>query len=96
MNALRTVSLLAATRSSSAVTFQQMVTFQQIKSFITDVASTRAGTQTIWSSSPTRINAQDALQARPSAVGPNGVRTCRACNAANQQAFRERHARRNL
>jgi HNH endonuclease len=28
-------------------------------------------------------------------IGPNGVRTCRACNAANQRAFRERHARRN-
>jgi hypothetical protein len=24
-------------------------------------------------------------------IGPNGVRVCRACNAANQQAFRERH-----
>jgi hypothetical protein len=23
-------------------------------------------------------------------IGPNGVRACRACNAANQQAFRER------
>jgi hypothetical protein len=39
---------------------------------------------------------QDALQAWTSAVrrhlriGPNGVRACRACNAANQRAFRER------
>jgi hypothetical protein len=24
-------------------------------------------------------------------IGPNGARACRACNAANQQAFRERH-----
>jgi hypothetical protein len=29
-------------------------------------------------------------------IGPNGVRTCRACNAANQRAFRERHDRRSL
>jgi HNH endonuclease len=28
-------------------------------------------------------------------IGPNGARTCRACNAANQRAFRERHARRS-
>lgn len=24
-------------------------------------------------------------------IGPNGARVCRACNAANQRAFRERH-----
>jgi hypothetical protein len=29
-------------------------------------------------------------------IGPNGVRACRACNAANQRAFRERHDRRGL
>jgi hypothetical protein len=30
-------------------------------------------------------------------IGPNGVRVCRACNAATQRAFRERHrARQNL
>jgi hypothetical protein len=28
-------------------------------------------------------------------IGPNGVRACRACNAANQRAFRERHTARN-
>ena len=28
-------------------------------------------------------------------ISPNGVRACRACNAANQKAFRERQRRRS-
>jgi hypothetical protein len=59
----RTATRIGSAGSSFAATFQE------IRSFITDVASTRAGIQTIWSSSPTpRINGTCARHTASTAI----------------------------